>query len=376
MNYAIIVAGGKGKRFSNKEKKQFFKIGSKTILNLTVEKFLNHNLIDRIVIVIPEEDKYKFNINDEKIYKISLPGEERKDSVLNALYTIENDIKPNDKILIHDGVRPFVSESLITNILNALEEYDCVVPGIKIFDTVKEIDSKNSIIKTLNRDKLVRIQTPQGFKGKLLNILIGNLKKPINFTDEASVFEFSGEKVKVIPGEEKNLKITTKEDIMKFYSSSFTGFGYDVHRFCKGRELYLGGIKIEYDYGLEGHSDADVLIHSIIDAILGAAGYGDIGELFPDTDERYKDIRSTELLKIVAKKINDDFLINNIDSTIVCEKPKLKNYKNLMREKLSEILNIPVEKINIKATTTEGLGFTGRNEGIASYSVVTLVKIL
>ena len=376
MNYAIIVAGGKGKRFSSKEKKQFFKIGSKTILDLTVEKFLNHNLIDRIVVVISEEDRYKFNINDDKIYKISLPGEERKDSVLNALNTIKNDINENDNILIHDGVRPFVSENLITKILNALNDYDCVVPGIKIFDTVKEIDNENFIKKTLNRDKLIRIQTPQGFKGKLLNILIGNLKKPINFTDEASVFEFSGEKVKVIPGEEKNLKITTKEDIMKFYSSSFTGFGYDVHKFCKGRELYLGGIKIEYDYGLEGHSDADVLLHSIIDAILGAAGYGDIGELFPDTDNKYKDIRSTKLLKIVAEKINNDFLINNIDSTIVCEKPKLKNYKNLMREKLSEILNIPVENINIKATTTEGLGFTGRNEGIASYSVVTLVKIL
>ena len=242
MNYAIIVAGGKGKRFSGKEKKQFFKIGSKTILDLTVEKFLNNNFIDRIILVIPEEDKHKFSINNEKIYKFALPGKERKDSVLNALKTFESDVKNNDKILIHDGVRPLVSENLITRLLNALDEYDCVVPGIKIFDTVKEIDNENFIKKTLNRDKLIRIQTPQGFKGKLLNILIGNLKKPINFTDEASVFEFSGEKVKVISGEEKNLKITTKEDIMKFYSSSFTGFGYDVHRFCKGRELYLGGV--------------------------------------------------------------------------------------------------------------------------------------
>ncbi len=374
MNYAIIVAGGKGKRFSSKEKKQFYKLGSKTILELTLNKFINHPEIEKIILVIPEEDKNLFTFNHSKLFKIVFAGSERKYSVLNGLKAIEHEVNENDKILIHDGVRPFLSNKLISNLLNELEISDCVVPVIKLEDTIKEVEN-GIVVKTVNRDKLVRVQTPQGFKGKLLRIFFDYAIKDINFTDDASIFEVAGINIRIIEGEKRNIKITTKEDIMNIYSNILVGFGYDVHKFSKERELYLGGVKINYEYGLEGHSDADVLIHSIIDGILGAASIGDIGELFPDSNKEYKNIRSTILLEKVLEKISDTFLVNNIDCTIVCEKPKLKDYKNIIKLNLAKILNISENRVNIKATTTEGLGFTGRKEGIACYSVVSLIKI-
>ena len=374
INYAIIVAGGKGKRFSDKIKKQFFKIGSKTILDLTIEKFDSHPLIDRIILVISEKDRYKLD-NFKKIYKVVSSGKERKFSVYNGLKAIKEDIDFEDKILIHDGVRPFVSKELISNIIKALDVYKCVVPAVKIYDTVKELKG-NVIFKTLNREKIVKVQTPQGFKGELLNIFLENVVKDFNFTDDASIFEHCGIDVNVIDGEKANIKITTKEDIMGVSSRLNIGFGYDVHRFCKDRDLYLGGVKIDYKYGLQGHSDADVLIHSIIDGILGATGSGDIGELFPDTDNSFKNIRSTQLLRIVVEKIEKNYIINNIDCTVVCEEPKLKDYKNLIKKKLSEIMKIPEECINIKGKTTEGLGFEGEKQGISAYSIVSVIKLI
>ncbi len=375
MNYVIIVAGGKGKRFSHKIKKQFFKIANRTILEITLQKFISHQLIHRIIIVIPKNENVK--IHHKKIFKIVEGGEERKDSVANGLISIINHIKTKDNILIHDGVRPFVSHNLINKIIKELDYNNCVIPGIEIEDTVKEINDNFFVVKTINREKLMRIQTPQGFKAFLLKKFLKTLKEnKINFTDESSVFEFIGENVKVIDGEKSNVKITTKEDIMNFSTNIKVGFGFDVHKFVPHRKLILGGVEIPYKLGLEGHSDADVLIHSIIDGILGAAGKSDIGELFPDSCEEYKDINSLILLKKVYDKIKDEYIINNIDVTVVCEEPKLNKFKILMKEKISNILEISEENINIKATTTEKLGFTGRKEGIASYSVVSVIKNL
>jgi len=377
MNYAIIVAGGKGKRFSQNIKKQFYRIGSKTILELTIDKFIHHSEIDRIVLVLPEEDLYRLNFSLNKRILVTKGGKERKDSVLNGLKLINNDLHNHDKILIHDGVRPFVSKKLISNVLRFLEDYEVVIPAIKIEDTLKEVNDDGFSLKTVDRNKFIRAQTPQGFKGFLLNDFMKRLNSNENYTDDASVFESLNVPVKVIEGEKSNIKITTIEDIMNIQGGNLRiGFGFDAHKFTENRKLYLGGVEIDYEYGLEGHSDADVVIHSLIDAILGASSKPDIGELFPDSKNEFKNIRSIELLKRVYELIKDEYLINNIDITVVCEQPKIKDYKNLMKERLSEILDIDEDCINIKGKTTEGLGFTGRKEGIASYSVVSLIKLI
>jgi 2-C-methyl-D-erythritol 4-phosphate cytidylyltransferase len=218
MNYAIIVAGGSGKRFSKEVKKQFFKIDTETILEKTISQFNNHKLINSIILVLPEDDlkigkylKYKFN----KLKKVVQGGEERKHSVFNGLLTIENDTDINSKILIHDGVRPFVTENLITNIIGSLEEFNCVIPGIKIEDTLKIVDSKNYVVGTVSREIYMAVQTPQGFKKDLIDLYKKAVNLDINFTDDSQIYEYYRKKVKIIPGEKGNIKITTKEDLIK-----------------------------------------------------------------------------------------------------------------------------------------------------------------
>ncbi len=373
MNYAIIVAGGKGKRFSDKIKKQFYFIASKRIIDLTLKKFLNIPIIDRVVLVLPKEDIPNFR--NLEIFKIVEGGTERVYSVLNALKSIKDIVKLDDKVLVHDGVRPFVSEDLIERILKELDKYDCVVPGVKVEDTVKIVED-GFIKETIDRNKIVRIQTPQGFKGKLVKDFIDIVDKSLGiFTDEASVFETKNFKIKLIEGEKRNVKITTKEDIMQFGANFRVGFGYDIHKFTENRKLILGGVEIDYNMGLEGHSDADVVIHSIIDAILGASGKPDIGEFFPDTETKFKGIKSEILLKEILKIVEKDFVINNLDVTIVCEKPKLKKYKEKIKKNLAKILNLQEDFISIKAKTNEKLDAVGEGKAISCYSVISLIKI-
>ncbi len=216
MNYAIIVAGGSGKRFSGEIKKQFFKIDTETILEKTISQFNSHRLINSIIVVLPEGDlqiasylKYRF----KKIKKIVKGGEQRKDSVLNGLLVIEKIINNNDKILIHDGVRPFVSENLITNVINSLENYECVIPGVRVEDTLKIVDSANFVVGTVKREHYIRIQTPQGFKKELIELYKKTVNIDVNFTDDAQIYEYFRKNVKVINGEKNNIKITTKEDL-------------------------------------------------------------------------------------------------------------------------------------------------------------------
>ncbi len=216
MNYAVIVAGGSGKRFSKSIKKQFFKIDSETILEKTISTFNNHTNINSIILVLPEDDlkiekylKYRF----KKLKSVVIGGDERKISVFNGLMAIESELNENSKILIHDGVRPFVSENLITNILNSLNFYKCVIPGIRVYDTIKKVDSKDFVVETVNRDHFVLIQTPQGFRKNLINIYKEAINLNINFTDDAQIYEYFGIDVHVIPGEKRNIKITTKEDL-------------------------------------------------------------------------------------------------------------------------------------------------------------------
>mgnify|MGYP001329412445 CR=1 FL=1 len=376
-NIALIVSGGEGKRFDKNKPKQFFKINEKTILEITVKKFVDSKLFDKITIVCS-----KAYLNDtKKILKkenvlITLGGETRQDSVFNGLKFCKK-YNPN-KILIHDVVRPFFSVRLLNDVLKKIDKKICVIPALKIFDSVREVKRNN--YNDLNRNNLKLIQTPQGFNYD--EILNAHKKfEKLNITDDSLLAYKNGCKIKIVDGEYFNYKITEKNDLLEnkliinrnMNDTTRTGSGFDVHKFTKGDFLILCGIKIPFNKSLEGHSDADVGFHSLVDAILGSIGKGDIGEHFPPSQKKWKDKNSLFFLEYAVKLLDKEkFKINNLDLTIICEKPKMTNYKEKMKRKISEVLNIELNKINIKATTTEKLGFLGREEGIACQANVTV----
>ena len=288
--------------------------------------------------------------------------------------------------MVHDAARPLISQAVIENVIDAAEKFGGAIAAVPAKNTIKFVDAENFVKSTPPRSELVEVQTPQGFKKNILLRAYQKAKEE-NFigTDDASLVERLGEKIKIVESDYKNIKITTPEDVKiaetflsveKKFPVTRTGFGYDVHKLVEGRKLILGGVEIPHSLGLLGHSDADVLIHAIIDAILGAAALGDIGKHFPDTDAQFKNIDSTKLLSQVVKLIQaEGWQIENIDSTVVAQKPKLSPHISSIRQRLSEVLQIDIEKINVKAKTEEGLGFTGSEQGISSYAVATLSSV-
>ena len=376
-NIALIVSGGEGKRFDKKKPKQFFKINEKTILEITVKKFIDSKLLDKIVVVCSKEylTDTKKTLRNQNVL-ITLGGETRQDSVYNGLKFCKK-FKPN-KIIIHDVVRPFFSIKVLNDIFKKIERKVCVIPALKIFDSVRSIKSNN--YSDINRDNLKLIQTPQGFNyNEIFNA--HNRFKNLNITDDSLLAYKNGCKIKILEGEYFNFKITEKNDLERskiiiaknMNNTTRTGSGFDVHKFTKGNFLILFGIKIPFDKSLEGHSDADVGFHSLVDAILGAIGKGDIGEHFPPSEKKWKNKNSLFFLEYAANILDEEnFKINNLDLTIICEKPKISKYKQKMKEKISKALNIKLNKINIKGTTTEKLGFLGREEGIACQANVTV----
>jgi 2-C-methyl-D-erythritol 4-phosphate cytidylyltransferase/2-C-methyl-D-erythritol 2,4-cyclodiphosphate synthase len=359
------------------------------ILVHTLKIFQKLKAIDDIILVLPPDDlvsvrqelidKYELT----KVTSIVAGGKERQDSVRNGLAAIDGKC---ELILVHDAVRPFVTEKVIRRVAAAAKATGAASLGVKAKDTIKETGKNDIVTVTIPRHNLWLTQTPQAFK---LDILKKAYKKAYDEkfygTDDASLVERMGIKVKMIAGSYDNIKITTPEDLVmaKAFIKSKSGdeiqtrigCGYDSHRFVTGRKLILGGVEIPFKQGLQGHSDADALIHAICDALLGAAGSGDIGRHFPDTDPQYKDISSRVLLgrvrNVVAAK---GFTINNIDATIIMEKPKVTSFVDKMIANIAKVLKIPAADINIKAKTNEGMGFVGRGEGIAVSAVVTLNK--
>ena len=292
-----------------------------------------------------------------------------------------------DKVLIHDGVRPFVSKRVINGILEKLETHPAVIPAVAVEDTLKKY-SDGKIEWTLERENLWRAQTPQGFIYEdILNSHIAF--KDLHFTDDSALNEYAGIPVAIIPGSQNNFKITTAEDyeraqrlaamlISNVKEENRCGTGFDVHAFRERTKdennfIKLCGIDIEFDKKLDAHSDGDVGIHSAMDALLGAIGEGDIGEHFSPTDSRWKNIDSREMLKIIKHLlVKKGAKIMNLDITIICEKPKVLKYKNQMREEMALVLGINKSRVNIKATTTEKLGFLGRGEGIAAQAIASV----
>ena len=367
MTCALIPAAGSGTRTGLKENKIFFCIDGVTVIEKTVNAFLRHPLVDGVCIICTEKDEEKLKSIFGENVLYARGGNSRSESVFNGLRKISGKF---DKVLIHDGARPFIEEDTITAVINGITNGTGAVAGVKVTDTIKQIDENKTVIATPDRDTLWSAQTPQGFITDEI-IHAYELAKGKDFTDDAAVFELLG-KVKMINGKYSNKKITTAEDV-KGETVFLSGIGYDVHRLEQNRKLILGGVDIPYELGLLGHSDADVLVHAIMDAILGAAAMGDIGKHFPDTDERYRGISSLKLLShVIALLKENGYTVSNVSAVVIAQKPKLAGYIDQMRKNIAEVIGISEQRVNIAATTTEHLGFEGRGEGISSTASVML----
>ncbi len=355
-NYFIILASGQSKRFNSKKPKQFIIYKNKPLFKHSLDKALKSKLFKKIILVV--NNKSKINKSFPKNVSIINGGKERSDSSLIALKYIQK-FKPNN-VLIHDAARPNFTIKLLRKLIKYLKKNKAVVPIVKSRDTIK-YKIKNQLFN-LNRDNALLTQTPQAFRFKDLNNLM--IKQKNKVTDEAAIFIENKLKIKFIKGENFNDKITFKEDIKN--NKTYYGIGFDVHRLIKGKKLFLGGIKIPFHSGLKGHSDGDVIIHSLIDSILGAMRKKDIGTFFPDNKNKFKNIRSTKMLKPIIEMLNkNNFYINNIDINLICEQPKVSKYREKIIKSLSKLLNLDKSLINLKGKTVEKLGLIGKEKAIA-----------
>ena len=361
-NCFILLAAGKGKRFNSKEKKQFINYKNKPLFMHSIEKAKKSNLFKKIVLVTNKQIKIK-NVNVIK------GGKERSDSSFNALKYLQN--KKIKNVFIHDAARPNFSINLLKSLKKNLSKNKAVVPYINTDNSTKYV-YRNKVVN-LKRDRVFLTQTPQCFDFKTLYNLS---KKNKNFvTDESALFLNNNEKIKFIKGEEANTKITKKSDLRKFPIKTYYGIGFDVHKLIKNKKLYLGGVKIPFHSGLKGHSDGDVIIHSTIDAILGALRKKDIGTLYPSNKNKFKNIRSPKMLSPVISLLKgNNFYINNLDINLICEKPKVSKYRNKIINSLSKLLDIDKKIINLKGKTVEKLGLIGKENAIACESIVSINK--
>ena len=373
--FLIILAAGNSKRLKSATPKPFHKIKNITLLEHTINSFKNIQEIKKTVIVFNEKHKKYLNkLKLKNVIKIQ-GGKNRQKSTFLALSKIKR--MNCKKVLIHDAARPFPPEKLKKKKISKQKKNHAVVPITRVNDATKRI-KKNTIFKNIERDTLRFAQTPQGFTYKKI---YEKHKKNINefFDDDSALFTNDKEKIVTVEGSKKNIKITDREDLNIFESfksgKTSYGIGFDVHRLIKSNKLYLGGIKIRSSYGLKGHSDGDAIIHSIIDSLLGACRLGDIGKLFPDKNKKYKNIRSTILLKKVVNLIEEKkFSINNIDVNVIIQKPKIKKYSKRMTNVISKICKINFNQVNIKGKTTEKLGLIGKGKAIACEAITAVTK--
>ena len=367
-NCFIILAAGESKRFNSDTPKPYHIYKGKPLLLHSVEKVQSCKQFSKIVLVINKNHR-KF-IKKLKIKNIEVieGGKTRAESAYIALNNIKNYKIKN--VMIHDAARPNFSLKLIDKLNKGLKTDDCVIPAIQSSDSIKE-KSLNKIIN-LKRENIYLIQTPQAFNYKKLYKLQNS--KSVEVTDDANLFVKAGKKIKIIKGEINNNKITTNSDI-KINNSTKYGLGFDVHRLVPNKNLYLGGVKIPSNLGTLGHSDGDPVLHAVTDALLGACAMGDIGEKFSDKKKKYKNIRSTILLKKIIKQIKTkSYSINNIDINIITQKPKIQKYKKQIINCIAKICKILPSQINIKGKTTEKLGVIGKEKAIACEVIASVIK--
>ncbi|PNV81983.1 MAG: bifunctional 2-C-methyl-D-erythritol 4-phosphate cytidylyltransferase/2-C-methyl-D-erythritol 2,4-cyclodiphosphate synthase [Sulfurimonas sp.] len=359
----ILLAAGSSSRFELDVKKQWLRIAEQPLWQFVAKRCENIGHFEKIIITSSQED-IEF-MKSHADYTFVTGGSSRQQSLKNSLKHVDTEY-----VLVSDIARACISEAFFKKIISCVGISDCVVPYLGVSDTIV-YDGK-----TIDRERVKRVQTPQLSRTSALK---SALLQQEEFTDESSAIVANGGSREFILGEEASHKITKITDLKELSclkppsNDTLSGTGFDVHAFDDKGEMYLGGVKIESEYGFKAHSDGDVAIHALIDALLGAAGMGDIGMMFPDNDENYKGIDSKELLHVVVRKLrNFGFVIINVDLTIAAQKPRIGEYKIQMRKTLSAILNIESQRVNIKATTTEKLGFIGRGEGVGVIANVNL----
>jgi len=382
---ALLVAAGNASRMGQDLPKPYLQLGQETLLKRTVRAFMEHPAIDGVRVVIKREHHpyYKKALEGLTLFPCVIGGATRQESVRLGLESIAHRLP--ERVLIHDIARPLASPALISRVVDALKTHTAVVPAITITDTVKRTKA-GLIHSTVPRENLVTVQTPQGFHYQTLLIAHRELIDE-SFSDDASLIERMGGPVATVEGEAENIKVTTQTDLdhmhrlLSLQTETRTGLGYDVHTLrahdadtqTSKHTVKLCGVTVPFSHYLVGHSDADVGLHALVDAILGAIGAGDIGMHFPPDDRKWQGADSSRFLLhaygLLTAKGGE---LVHLDITLICERPKIAAYRELMIEHISQLLKISPNRVSIKATTTEKLGFTGRGEGIAAQAVATV----
>ena len=373
---AIIVAAGRGSRFGSDRPKQYAELAGIPLLRHALQAFERHPAVDTVVPVIHPDDTDLFE-DAAKGLAITDPvsgGATRQESVLRGLEALAQNAP--DMVLVHDGARPNPGEDVIDRVLAALRDGTSgAIPALPVQETLKRIDGTKNILETVDRTNVVRAQTPQGF---LYAPLLSAHREYAGqtFTDDAALLEHAGHTVTTVAGQSANIKVTDQQDLERVAEALFevrTGSGFDVHRLGPGDGLRLGGVHIPFDQGLIGHSDADVVLHAVTDAILGAMADGDIGVHFPPSNNAFNDASSHLFLEFAMDRLHERLgALLHLDVTVICEQPKVSPFREQMRASIAQIANIALSRVSVKATTSEGLGFTGRGEGIACQALATI----
>lgn len=376
---ALIVAAGRGHRFGGEMPKQYRMLAGKPLLRYCAEAFARHPQIDAVRVIIHPDDRALYDAAVEGLGLLPPVhgGKERQDSARLGLESLAG-MKP-DTVLIHDAARPFPDDALVARTIDALAEHPGALAAVPVNDTLKRAGAGNAIAATVDRAGLWRAQTPQGFRyPEIMAAHHGAAGQAL--TDDAAVAERAGLSVALVMGNEDNFKVTTEDDLARAArklggtgDETRIGMGFDVHRFGPGDKVWLCGLEIPHTHGLVGHSDADVGLHAITDALLGAIGEGDIGQHFPPSDPQWRGAPSDIFLAHAGKLVREKGgRILNIDITFMCERPKIGPHRPRMSARVAEILGIAAERVSVKATTTEKLGFTGREEGMAAQAIASV----
>ena len=370
---ALIVAAGTGSRLGGEEPKQFRSLAGKPVLRRAVEALIGHSRIDavRVVIGAGQEAQAAATLDGLDVGTLIIGGPTRSDSVRAGLAAIGDGI-----VLVHDAARPFCPPEVVDRLLDALDDHDGAVPVLPVADTLAKGD--RLLTATVDRARALRVQTPQAFHVEDLLFAMDEAKVAVP-TDESSVLLAAGLKVAAVVGAESLSKLTTQDDwdraemLLAGSMISRSGIGFDVHAFDGPGPVRLGGVAVSHDRGLAGHSDADVVLHAITDAVLGAAALGDIGQHFPPSDPQWKGAASDRFLIHAADLVRAaGGIIDHVDCTVICEAPKVGPHRAAIQSSVADILALPLAAVSIKATTTERLGFTGRGEGIAAQAIATV----
>jgi 2-C-methyl-D-erythritol 4-phosphate cytidylyltransferase/2-C-methyl-D-erythritol 2,4-cyclodiphosphate synthase len=377
---AIIAAAGEGRRLGAAVPKQLLEIGGRSILERSVTAFTGHDRVDDVIVVLPPGLTWMEQPIASAV-RVVTGGSRRQDSVANAFDCVS---PGSDVVLIHDAARPFVSAALITRAIDAALEHGAAIAALPARDTVKRVEGIADalvISETIPREAIYLAQTPQAFRREVLSAAVAMGRSGVEATDEAMLAERAGHRVHVVEGDAANVKITTAGDLdaarraVAPSSTARIGTGYDLHRLIDGRPLILGGVTVPSEKGATGHSDADVVCHAVIDAVLGAACEGNVGQHYPDTDPRWKGAASLPMLRDSVRLIGRRGLrVVNVDVTVVLERPKIAPYIDEIRLQLASALEVPIDCVSVKGKTNEGVDAIGRGEAIAAHAVALLTS--